>query len=171
MSKDTNFSAINKKSEYSDQGEFIVNTWKLKNEGNLHAPEHYLASRDFQVDLLQGLWMKICLAIDDYSHRHCISYWEDSCVTFSSDGFPQYKMIAMRIADKNSKSEECFFKFNSAGSFVVGSSKHPLNIHPLVSIAYQVCIERRCGYIRDSDLISFIISDPDTISTVREMKG
>jgi hypothetical protein len=165
------FASVSKEANHSDSGHFIANIWKLKNEGNLHASDHYLASHAFQMDLLEGLTRKIFNAINDYARKYCISYRDDSCITFSTDGFPQYQMIALSIAGMDSKSSDYFFKFNSAGSFIVGSPKHPLNIHPFVSAAYQVCVERRCGYIRDSDLISEVLSDPDILATIKERKG
>ena len=165
------FASVSKEANHSDSGHFIANIWKLKNEGNLHASDHYLASHEFQVDLLNGLAIKINNKIDDYARKYCISYWDDSYVTFSTDGFPQYKMIALSIEGIDSKSSDLFFKFNSAGSFIVGSPKHPLNIHPFVSAAYQVCVERRCGYIHDSDLISEVLSDPDILAIIKERKG
>ena len=165
------FAPVSKELRHINSGNFIINTWKLKNEGNLHSTDHYLASHAFQMDLLEGLARRIFNAINDYARKYCISYSDDSYITFSADGFPQYQMIALSIAGMDGKSSDYFFKFNSTGSFVVGSLKHPLNIHPFVSAAYQVCVERRCGYIRDSDLISEVLSDPDILATIKERKG
>lgn len=150
----------------------IVNTWNIKNEGNLHAEDLYIASYQFQVDLLLGLHLKIFNAMQDRAQEMKVDVWDDSCISFAEDGFPIWRKVALCVADE--ESEECteyFFRFNSAGSFIVDSASHPLDNHPLVSAAYQVCVERRCGYIRDSDLISEVLSDPDVLATIKERKG
>lgn len=150
----------------------VVNTWNIKNEGNLHAEDLYIVSYQFQVDLLLGLHLKIFNAMQDRAQEMKVDFWDDSCISFAEDGFPVWRKVALCVADEESgECTEYFFRFNSAGSFIVDSASHPLDNHPLVSAAYQVCVERRCCLITDWELISSMHTDPDILQVVKERKG
>ena len=155
----------------STDSSYITSAWKLKHEGNLRESDFYLASREFQVDLLYALDLRIHTAMNRYADSQEIMFFYDSYTTFSTDGFPTWRKVALCMVDREDNSEEYFYQFNSVGSFEVSGSKHPLKVHPLISEAYQVCIQRRCGYIRDSDLISMVKDDQDIVSTIKECKG
>jgi len=150
----------------------IINTWNIKNEGNLCVGDLYIASYQFQVDLLLGLHLKIFNAMQDLALEMKVDFWDDSCISFAEDGFPVWRKVALCVAGEESgESAEHFFRFNSAGSFIVDSAGHPLDIHPLVSAAYQVCVERRCCLIADWELISSMHTDPDVLQVVKERRG
>jgi len=171
MHVDSSWSLKSSGNSNSTESSYIISAWKLKHEGNLHEPDFYLASHEFQVDLLCALDIRIHAAMNWYADNQEIMFFYDSYTTFSTDGFPTWRKVALCVVDREHNSEEHYFQFNSAGSFEVNGSKHPLEVHPLISEAYQVCIKRRCGYIRDSDLISMVKDDQDINSTIKECKG
>ena len=113
-----------------------------------------IASRKFQFDLLYGLTMKVDAAMKRCAGIHEVGFLTDEHSTFSSDGSPHWRNIYLYVEDKESNIEEHCFQFNSAGTFTVDGSNHPLESHPLIAAAYQVCEERRNGDILDSELIS-----------------
>jgi len=112
-------------------------------------------SREFQIDLLYGLAMKVDAAMWKSAGIHEVTFATDSHTTFSANGLPTWsKNVLFVNNDRECTSEEHYFQFNSAGSFKVDGSKHPLESHPLIAAAYQVCEERRSGDILDSELIT-----------------
>ena len=171
MHVDSSWSLKSSGNSNSTDSSYIFSALKLKFEGNLHDPDFYLASHEFQVDLLCALDIRIHTEMNTYAVSHHIGFLDDSYTTFSTDGFPTWRKVALCVVDSEDNCEEYFYQFNSAGSFEVSGSKHPLEVHPLISEAYQVCIERRCGYIRDSDLISMVKDDQDINSTIKDRKG
>jgi hypothetical protein len=112
-------------------------------------------SREFQIDLLYGLEMKVDAAMERCAGVHKVDFATDSHITFSANGLPTWRKVVLFVNnDREYSSEEHYFQFNSAGSFKVDGSKHPLESHPLIAAAYQVCEERRNGDILDSELIT-----------------